>query len=180
MRWDSFRGTLVFGAVAASALPAVWLGLGPALGYAPAAGGYLIAIAVVYVALLGRERPGRWRATAWAAAAGAALLVFAPSFAARAVGAALLLAFSRAWLFGGAPFRALAIEAALSGAGLALATTLFAPGPLSLALALWAYLLVQSAFFLIARRVQAPGIDDSDGFEQARQRLLRLLEEETF
>ena len=180
MRWDSFRGTLAFGALVASALPAIWLGLGPLLGHADAVGGYLIGVSVVYVALIGGRRPGRWRATAGAAAAGVVLFTFVPSFAARALGAALLLAGSRAWMYGAAPLRALAIEAVLTGAGLLLARTLLGAGPISLALALWAYLLVQSAFFLIARRVQAPGIDDSDGFEQARQRLLRLLEEETF
>ncbi len=177
MRWDSFRGTLAFGAFVASALPAIWLGVGPLLGHADAVGGYLIGVTIVYVALIGGRRPGRWRATAGAAAAGVVLFTFVPSFASRALGAALLLAGSRAWMFGAAPLRALAIEAFLTGTGLLLAGTLFAAGPLSLAVALWAYLLVQSAFFLIAKRARA--LDDGDGFEQARQRLLRLLEEET-
>jgi hypothetical protein len=86
-------------------------------------------------------------------------------------GAARLAALRRA------PARALAVELVLAAGSLALARLAFAPSVAGAALAIWAFLLVQSAWPLlaVARDPEAAGLDP---FDEARRRAEALLDEE--
>ncbi|RIL01431.1 MAG: hypothetical protein DCC71_17730, partial [Proteobacteria bacterium] len=66
----------------------------------------------------------------------------------------------------------------LLGGGLALARFVAAPGALGIALALWSFYGVQSAFFLAGGvRERAADGAGADRFERARRRALALLED---
>lgn len=175
-RASGFGRTLVFGALAALGLPAA-LALGaPLFGNAPTLRAAVVGLALAYVAILARGAADRVAAVAAAAVGGAALLVLPLGTAHTAVGAAALVALCRSGLLHRRPLpRALALEAALAAAGLALAALFAGPGAPSLALAVWGYFLVQSAFFLVggARRPEAA----VDPFDRACRRLQRLLED---
>ena len=110
MRWNSFGGSLAFATAAALLLPAFWLGLAPVLGGRTAISIYLLGVAVVYVAGLGKQSPLRWWVAALVSCGAAALLALCTSFAALATGAALLVSAGRVLLFAVRPMRSLAIE----------------------------------------------------------------------
>lgn len=178
MRWDRFAGTLAFAAAAAAGWPAFLLVAGSVLGARTALSLYLVGVTVLYVAGLAPRRAQGICAGAAAAAFALAFLVFAPSPAFAALGAALGLGIGRSGLlYQARPARALASEVALLGGGLLLARFLGAGrGTLDVALAIWAFGLVQSLFFLLGgvspRRDEAGSIDP---FEVARRRLEELL-----
>jgi hypothetical protein len=181
MSWRSFGGTLVFGAVSALVVPALAALTGR--WRASALATWIAIVAVTYVVGIA---PSRWRGFAAAlpaALAGLALVAIAPGVGDVALGAALLVGVLRGAVFYRAPgLRGLAIEVVLGLGGLAAARAALevagAVTPLSAGLALWAYFVVQSVFFLVtgvtARRPQPP----RDRFEEARSQLLRLLGEE--
>jgi hypothetical protein len=65
----------------------------------------------------------------------------------------------------------------LLGAALGAARLFGSGGPFGLALGLWMYFLVQSAYFLFLRpQVRSHGTAASDPFDEAHQRALALLE----
>lgn len=179
MRAHGFGATLVFGAVASAGLLAgAWL-LVPPLSGATFLGLYLVATVCAYATALAPD-PRRGAASfALAAALGAAVLALAGRPSEVAIGAALVLAVCRSgFLYRSRPLRALALEVALAGGGLALARFLATGGLAGAALALWGFFVVQSGFFLAGgvrpRRAQPEG----DPFDEARARLLVLLGEE--
>ena len=176
MGWTSFGASVAFALGSALLLPAFWLGLAPLLGGATALSIYLAGVAVVYVTGLGRRNGLRWWAAGLTACGAVALLTLSTSLVGLAIGAALLVAGGRAMLFASRPLRQLAIEALLATVGLAAAASVAGSGPISIAFALCAYLLVQSGFFLIAEAAAPRVGDPEDGFERARDRLLRLLD----
>jgi len=178
MRWHGFARTLAFAAAAAAGWPAFLLLAGPTLGARTALSIYLVGVTALYLAGLAPRRAQGICAGAAAAALGVAFLVFAPSPAFVALGAALGLGIGRSGLlYQSRPARALASEAALLGGGLLLARFLGGGrGALDVALAIWGFGLVQSLFFLLGgvcrRRDEAGSIDP---FEVARRRLEELL-----
>jgi hypothetical protein len=178
-RSDGFVRTLVFGALAALALPAIWLVLGPALGARLALGLILVATCVAYLIALAPDRRAALAAGVAAAVLGAGVLALAATRGELAFGAAAVLAVCRAGILGRArsPLRAIAAESALAGGGLALAALLAGPGPLGAALGLWTFFLVQSVWHLVgdARPRAAAG---RDPFDAAHARLRSLLDEE--
>ncbi|MBW2273981.1 MAG: hypothetical protein JRG96_11970 [Deltaproteobacteria bacterium] len=179
MRWNSFAGTLVFGAVCAALLPAAWLLLGPVMGRDEAAALYLAAAGTLYAAgLAPSPRRSIWVGCVMGGLS-LLLLVVARDLVEVAAGMALLLAgFRCCSLHRSGGTRTLAVEAVLGLGGLALAGLLAGPGPVGIALALWGYFLVQAVFFLVAGlRVRSLRPPDEDPFERARSRLLALLEE---
>lgn len=178
MRWNSFGGSLVFATAVALLLPAFWLGLAPVLGGRTAISIYLLGVAVVYVTGLGKQSPLRWWVAALVSCGAAALLALCASFAALATGAALLVSAGRALLFAVRPMRSLAIEALLTSVGLLAAASVAGAGAISIAFGLCAYLLVQSAFFLIGAGTKPRIAEPEDRFDQARDRLLGLLDEQ--
>lgn len=180
MRWNHFTGTLVFGALAAALLPAVWLVAGPILGVQPALSLYVVFASALYAAGLAPTRRRALAVGLCAALGGGLVLLAARSLAEVAIGAALVVAVSRsAFLFRARPMRALVLELALSLGGLLVARFLASPGLIGTSLAVWGYFLVQSGFFLVAgvaERERASG--EEDPFDRAHSRLLSLLEEE--
>ncbi len=171
--------TLAFGALAALASIPWTMVLGPFVGQSWALAGFCLGAAALYAAVL----TATWaRGVAVAvltglAAAAVAILATAPSEA--ILGAAMILAVARGgFLYRGKPARTVVLEAALILGGLLFARALAGPTLLSAGLAVWAFFLVQSLFFLAGgvreRESDEPRIDP---FERARKRALALMEE---
>jgi hypothetical protein len=192
-RWDSFGRSLAFAALAAAGLPVAVTFAGFVLGGEGAARLYLIGAASIYAIGLCADRGRRVAAFAVAAFAGAILALLPLDLRATAVGAAGIVAFARGVLIAQSRTqasrseakpcevrwaRALAIEALLGAAGLAVAAWFARGGLLALCLALWGYFLVQSGYFLIGADAPRSGDPPRDPFEQARARLQRLLEDD--
>jgi hypothetical protein len=179
MRWDSFARSAVFAALAAALWPAWAIAAAPLIGWRVALAAYLGATMTLYLAGL-RGNTGRpHRAPIVLAALGAvALAACAPTVAALAVGLAALLGCIRsALLYRARPAHAVAIELVLLCGGLIFAGWLASPSMLSIALALWAFFLVQSLFFLIAAaKRRAPDSVQMDPFDEAHRRAIALLE----
>ena len=176
-RWDSFARSVGFAAVAAAGLAVAVVFGAPIFGSEGAARLYLICAAALYALGLARERSQRAAALACALLVGFGLAVAPIGLGATALGAAALVALARSGLSARRSARALAIELALAGIGLAVAHALASGGLLALCLAVWGYVLVQSAYHLFAD-AGAPDRAPRDAFEQARARLVRLLEED--
>jgi len=179
MRWNSFTGTLVFGAVCAALLPAAWLLLGPLMGRGDAAALYLAAAGTLYAAGLAPTLRRSLLVGCLMGGLSLGLLCLARDLVEVAVGMALLLSGFRCFsLHQSGGLRTIAVEAVLGLGGLALAGILAGPGPVGIALAIWGYFLVQAVFFLVGGlRLRSLHPSSEDPFEGARSRLLALLEE---
>jgi hypothetical protein len=177
-RWDGFGSSLVFAAIAAAGLAVAVVFGSPLFGSEGAARLYLVAAAAVYALGLARRRSQRAAVLACAALVGLALVAAPIGLAATAVAAACGIAFARSVLCARRRLRTLVIEITLTGVGLAAAHWLARGGLLALCLAVWGYFLVQSAYFLFARDGGGGDRAPRDAFEQARERLARLLEED--
>ncbi len=171
--------TLAFGLVAALGSIPWAMVAGPFFGHPSALAGYCLTMAVLYAAVIASSWP---RGVAVAGAAGlaagsVAVLAATPSEA--ILGAALILAVARSgFLYRGRPARTVVLEAALTFGGLLFARVLAGPTLLSAGLAIWAFFLVQSLFFLAGGvREREPEEPRIDPFERARKRALALMEE---
>ncbi len=179
MRGDSLPGSLALGAGAALASIPWTMVAGPVFGRLWAVAAYCLGAVVLYVAAIAPSLRRGVEIGALAALAAAAVAVLAPWPSEAILGAALILAVARSgFLYRSRPARAVALESALAGGGLAFAGVLAAPTLLGAALAIWAFFLVQSLFF-VAGGVEARGSDEPhvDPFERARKRALALMEE---
>jgi hypothetical protein len=179
MRWNDFGRSVGFAAIAALAWPAFALAAQPLLGARAALALYLVAITALYVAGLAARRLHGAAAAMTVAAIGGAFAAVAHDPGAVALGAAVALGIARSGiLYRARAGRALAVEALLLGGGLLLAHVVATPGVLGVALGLWTFFLVQSAFFAIAgsreRVATPPGVDR---FDAARRRALALLDD---
>lgn len=178
MRWDGFGRGVLFAAVAAFAtgvwlvVASPWLGGGRALALS------LVATTVVYVAGLGGDRRSGVGAGLVAVAAGAVLLVVAPGLRELAVGLAVVLAVARsAVLYRRRVARTIVVEGVLIVGGLALAAYVGSPSLSGAVVGVWAFLLVQSCFFLVPGAAGRSAFDDAhDPFEAAHARALALLD----
>lgn len=178
MSRSAFLRSLLFAALAAAAL---WVGaplLAPLCGARGAARFLLLAGVGAHVAIAAPSRGRGLLAAGSAALLGVALLALPLGIGATAVGGAAWLGVCRSGLlYRSRPARALLLELALLGSGLALAAFLADHSLASLALACWGFWLVQSAFFLVGG--VAPRPEDSpqeDPFDRARSRILALLD----
>ncbi len=180
MRAHGFGRSLVFSALAAALYPAFALLARPLLGPAPALSAWIVACLACYVAWLAPRRSHALVAGALAALLGALVLALAQGPRDVALGAALVLGVCRSGLLHQArPARAVALEAVLLLGGLALARSVASPGLLGTALGIWAFGLVQSAYFLAGGvRERSEQVGDVDPFELARTRALRLMQDE--
>lgn len=173
-----FARTLVFGALAALGVPAVWLLLAPLLGSSLVLGLYWVGLAIAYPVWIAGSLRRAVGAAALSGVGALVLLALLPGLSVMAAGAALLVAAVRSGFLYRAPQpRLLVLEALLLVVGLTVANALATPGVLGMALAVWGYFLVQSLYFLLARprpRAATPG---GDSFERASERLERLLDE---
>jgi hypothetical protein len=176
MRWNGFLGTLLFGALAAASVLATSL-----LSLPGGLGLHLLLLACVYVIGLAPSAAGSARAAWPTGVLALAVWLWSENVAQAALGAALLVGVGRSVIVYRAPaLRGLALESILIGAGLGMARGLLGPGVGSLALAVWAFFLVQSLYFWIPGiRAQDAAECGADPFEQARRRLLRVLEDDS-
>ena len=178
LRWNSFPRSVGFAALAALAFPALVAFLGPVIGTGPLTRGSLLGLAAVYVAgLVSDPRVRRRRLFAGSTLAlGLALLPLSlPATAALVV---FGVAVGRTGLTSQRPrARAWVIESCLALGGIGLAAFLFAPGAAGLALAIWGFFLVQSAYFLVGGRSEHPPAAETDRFEHASRQLERMLAE---
>jgi hypothetical protein len=140
---------------------------------------YLMGCTIAYAGLIADTTGRAIRNTAVAGAASFVVLMITSGIAGLAVGLAGVLAFVRSGFeFSTRPARAIVVESMLAGLGLAFASWLASPGWPGIALGLWGFALVQSLYFLIpghGQRISKPGVGDP--FDQARDQLLRILEE---
>jgi hypothetical protein len=179
MKRNAFARSLVFAAGAAAAWPAFALAVQPFTGGRGAIALYLVASAAAYVAVLAPTLVRGAAAAALAAGITGAYAAVARDPFAVALAAAIAIGLARSGLLHRAsPARALAVEAILLGGGLALAGFLATPGILGVALAIWGFFLVQSAFPAIGGvRPSGAEAERGDAFERAHRRALALLEE---
>ncbi len=171
--------TLAFGGVAALGSIPWAMVFGSFFGHSWALAGYGLAAAASYAAVIAPSWPRGVAAGAAAGAAAGVTLVLATTPSEAILGAALILAVARSgFLYRGRPARTVVLEAALTCGGLLFARALAGPTVLSAGLAIWAFFLVQSLFFLAGgvreREADEPQIDR---FERARKRALALMEE---
>ena len=173
---SSFARGVAFAALAA----ATWLPwavlVGPVIGLRSALAFYLVGATAAYVYSLSPRAGSRAVAGVLVFAAASAAAFVAQTASELAVGLAVIVGVARVVLHPAAPARTIVREAVLLVAGLLLARLLAGPSLASIALAVWAFLLVQSFFFLGGGRrplLRAQG----DAFEEARRRALALLEE---
>ena len=173
-----FVRSLAFAAAAAAAMLVGTPLLAPVFGERAAVRFWIVACVVAYALVMAPSRGRAAQAAALAAAGGALLLALPTGFGAHVLGAAALLGVCRsAVLFRARPARAFVLESVLLCAGLALAAFLAGGTVLRVALGVWGFWLVQSAFFAVGGIAARP--DDAaqeDPFERARTRILALLE----
>jgi len=178
IRWNDFGRSLLFGAVAAAGFVPFTILATPGLGRSGSLVVYALASAAVYLAGIGASRRQGFAAALIVAGAGTAAALFAPDPRDALLATGLLFGLCRSGLLYRSRFaRALLLEGGLLGAGLGVAGQLLAASTFSAVLAVWAFFLVQSVFFLIggveARR-EEPG--EHDPFDAAHSRVLAILE----
>lgn len=177
MRFDGFGRSLLFGAFAALAWGFAAVTLPPVLGRAHAVALLSILTVAAYLTGLGARPRRRLGAGLLSLLLGGAVWLLGPTPREMLLVAAALLSIGRsAVCLPVAGARAWAVEAALTGGGLALAGALLGPSPLAVALAVWSFFLVQSVFFLVRRgeaRERAPA---GDPFDAAHARVLEVLD----
>ena len=179
MRWNGFRGSLVFAAVAAAGFVPFTAIAAPLLGWHSALAAFAVCAVSGYLAgLAGNLRKGIGAALV-AGAIGTGFALVAPSTREALLGAGLALGLCRSGLVYRARFaRAVVLETLLLLCGAGLAGHLYTGTLFSAALSVWSFFLVQSAFFLVGgvspRRQATPG---QDPFDAARSRALEILEQ---
>jgi len=178
MRWNDFGRSAAFAALSALAMGAWVTAAGPVVGIRRSIVLYLVGLVATYVAGIGPSPRYGLRAGVAAAAFGSLLACATRSLGELALGLGIVLAVARSGVLhrmSGA--RAVVIEAALVAGGLVFARWLAGPSLLSLMLALWGFLLVQSLYFLVGgRRARRSESGWRDPFEAAHDRALALLD----
>ncbi len=178
MAWHGFGRTILFGGLAAAGWPAVSLLLHPIAAPGDALAIYLLAVASVYVAGLGASPRRALGAGMLATFMSAGVLALAPDLGSAIAGAVAVLAIGRVRLFQtGGLARSLAIEGVALSIGLLLARAIAGPDPMHVALALWAFFLPQSLYFLVGGVVtRRDPIDGLDPFDAAYHRAEALMD----
>lgn len=173
--WASFPRTLVFAVVAAAGWVAWVLVTMPILGLHASRALYLALVLGFYVG--GLAPRGRLRAALLAAAGAIVTFAIAGTTPDLGLGFAVVLGVARGgFLHRSAPARALMVEGLLLAVGLLAARAAPGPAPLTTAVALWSFFLVQSTFFL--RRAERGGAPrpSGDPFDEACRRAAAVLE----
>ncbi|MCP3985227.1 MAG: hypothetical protein GY723_12630 [bacterium] len=178
MAWHGFGRTILFGGLAAAGWPAVALLLRPIAAPGDALAIYLLTVASVYVAGLGPSPRRALGAGLLAAFMSAGVLVLASGLGSVVAGAVAVLAVGRVRLFrAGGLARTLTVEGLTLGVGLLLARFIAGPDPMHVALALWAFFLPQSLYFLVGGlTTRHDPIEGLDPFETAHHRAEALLD----
>ena len=106
---------------------------------------------------------------------GFCVLLLAPDAVSTVLAAAFTIGVARVVMFRAVTGRSLLLELVLLVASLAVASALGGGRPLSLALGVWSFFLVQSAYFLCQRSAQRAETA-ADAFDVAHRRAISLLE----
>jgi hypothetical protein len=176
----SFVHALAFAAGIAVVAWLLALPLAASFGPRSAARALIVGGVAAQLALTAPSRRRGCAAAGLAVAGGALVLLLPLPVSTTALLAAALLGACRSGvLYRARPARALAVELLLLVGGLALGHTLSGGFGGSLPLALWGFWLVQSGYFLVGGVVERDDPDPAgrDPFEQARSRILALLED---
>jgi hypothetical protein len=173
MKLRSFGGTVLFGAAAAACILVLEVvGVGPretALA--------LAFVAAVYVGGLATTRARRLGGflLSWFALSAVGLALPFDVVLLGAVTTAIGLARS-GFASNPKPFRALCLELGIGGLAWLMIAVFHATGLLQLPLAVWAFFLGQSGFFLVGGIREELPVCNADRFGEAHRRALRLLE----
>ena len=169
--------TLGFGLVAALGVFPWQLALGGWFGSAATFATYALLCACAFPLAFAPNLRATFIACAVSVALCTGASILSPDPSATLLSAALAVAVTRALCYRAQPARALALELVLLVVSLGAARVFGGPSPFGLALGLWAYFLVQSAYFLFLRpEPRASGVASLDGFEEAHRRALALIE----
>lgn len=179
MAWHGFGRTILFGGLAAAGWPAMALLLHPVAPPDDILAVYLLAVASVYVAGLGANPRRALGAGMLATFMSVGVLTLAPGLGSVIAGAVAVLAIGRVRLFQtGGLARTLAVEGVALGIGLLLVRAIAGPDPMHVALALWAFFLPQSLYFLVGgmttRRDPIEGIDPFDAAHHRAEALIDI------
>ena len=178
MKIDGFGRSAGFAALAALAwFPWIFVA-GPVLGGWCARAAYFGAVTVAYLAGLAAGPARRLRTVVLAGLAALAVALAARTTMDVVLGLGVVLAAARSvFLAPSAPARAVVLEVALVLGGLWFARLVGGGTLAGTALAIWAFFLMQSLFFLVARTAPASrSTADVDPFDEACRRALVLLE----
>ena len=178
MRCNTFGRSAAFAALAGiGVMPWLLIG-GPLLGMRWALTVYLVALAALSALACAPSLRRGLYACATVAGLGGAVASTMPTLPELALGLAVLLAIARGvFLYRRRTARAVMLEVALIGGGLLLARFLAGPSLVSIMLAVWGFLLVQSFFFLVpGARVAARAAPQRDPFDAAHERARALLD----
>jgi hypothetical protein len=178
MRWNSFSRSILFAAVAGLGLVPAMLLASRFVSQQTALCAYLTGIVALYLAVMAPRWAQGFRVGSVALVAGAGVAAMAPTLFWVAAGLALLLSVGRSvFLYQTKPGRAVVAEGGLALVGLGVAYLLIGPSWISVALALWAFLLVQSVFFLVGGvHERDPEADGRDPFDVARARVIEIVD----
>ena len=178
MRCNTFGGSTAFAAVAGIGVMPWLLIAAPLLGMRWALTLYLVTLAAVSVLACAPSRPRGAAAGAAVAILGAAVAITMPTLPELVLSLAVLLATARGvFLYPRRTARAVMLEVGLIGGGLLLARFLAGPSLVSIMLAVWGFLLVQSFFFLVpGARVTERAAPQRDPFDAAHERARALLD----
>jgi len=169
--------TLAFGAVAALGVMPWQLLFGGLVGRGAAFAAYCLAGACVYPAVVAPTLRAAFVALCLTVPLAGGVALIAPSPLTAVSGAALIVPLGRAASYRARPARVVVLEMALFVLGCGLAQVLGGPSYGGLALGLWCYFLVQSAYFLWLQPSPAPEpAAPMDPFEQAQRRAEVLLQ----
>jgi hypothetical protein len=175
-----FARTLAFGAIAGLAAPTALLVLGPFFGGRATVEVVWLGAAAGYLLILAPALRTRLVVALGATTAAVAVLALSSSAAQAATFAALIVAAGRSLLFERSqPLRALAVEGVVAAGALFAAKLVGGPGLIGVGLGVWAFFLVQSAFFLVPGLARRRAAVEGDPFDRARERLLALLDQTT-
>ena len=178
MRWNTFGRSAGFAAAAGCGVMPLLLVTAPLLGVRGALSLYLAGVAAAYVTAIAPSLRRGLGAGLFVGLLGVGLAAAAHALPELAVGLGVLLALARSgFLYRAQPGRALAVEIALVGGGLLFARFLAGTSLLSVMLALWGFLLVQSVFFLVGGvRTREAGAAHKDPFDAACERANAMLD----
>ena len=178
MRCDTFGRSTAFAALAGIGVMPWLLIAAPLLGMRWALTLYLVALAALSVLACAPSLRRGLGACAAVAVLGAGVAVTMPTLPGLVLSLGVLLATARGVvLYRRRSARAVALEVALIGGGLLLARFLAGPSLVSIMLAVWGFLLVQSFFFLVpGARVSAGAAPQRDPFDAAHERARALLD----
>ncbi len=178
MHCNTFVRSAAFAAAAGCGVMPWLLVVAPLFGVHGALWFYLVVVSAAYVAAIAPSLRRGLGACMLVLMLGGGIAAVASALPELAVALAVLLALARSGcLYHAPPGRAVAVEIGLIAGGLLFARFLAGSSLLSVMLALWGFLLVQSVFFFIGGvGERRPGAAHQDPFDAAYERAKALLD----